>query len=63
MKGIERPKAKTIGELMEETRIMEGAQEYSGHEYLDLNRFKDQVSNDCSDSAAFYLMLSIRLML
>ena len=41
MKGIERPKAKTIGELMEETRIMEGAQEYSGHEYLDLNRFAE----------------------
>ena len=41
MTGIKTPKARTIGELMEETRIQEGAQEYSGHEYLDLNRFAE----------------------
>ena len=41
MKGIEMPKAKTIGELIEETRIQEGAQEYSGHEYMSLNRFAE----------------------
>lgn len=32
---------KTIGQLMEEMRIQAGAQEYKGHEYLDLNRFAD----------------------
>lgn len=32
---------KTIGELMEEMRQKAGAREYSGHEYMDLNRFAE----------------------
>lgn len=32
---------KTIVQLMEEMRIQAGAQEYKGHEYMDLNRFAD----------------------
>ena len=32
---------KTVGQLMEEMRIKAGAREYSGHEYMDLNRFAD----------------------
>lgn len=35
------PEQKTIGQLMEEMRRKAGAQEYSGHEYMDLNRFAD----------------------
>ena len=34
-------KGKTIGELMEEMRLKAGAEEYHGHEYMDLNRFAD----------------------
>lgn len=34
-------KGKTIGELMEEMRLKEGAKEYKGHEYMSLNRFAD----------------------
>lgn len=30
---------KTIGELVEEMRIKAGAQNYPGHDYMDLNRF------------------------
>lgn len=41
MREIERPRAKTISELMEEIRRQEGAKEYSGHEYFDLNRFAE----------------------
>lgn len=41
MREIERPRAKTIGELMEEIRRQKGAKEYSGHEYFDLNRFAE----------------------
>ena len=33
------PERKTVGQLMEEMRLKAGAQEYSGHEYMDLNRF------------------------
>lgn len=36
---------KTIGELMEEMRIKAGAQEYHGHEYMDLNRFADDTKH------------------
>ena len=32
---------KTIGELMEEMRIKAGAQNYHGHEYMDLQRFAE----------------------
>lgn len=32
---------KTIGELMEEMRIKAGAQNYKGHDYLDLVRFDE----------------------
>lgn len=32
---------KTIGELMEEMRIKAGAQNYKGHDYLDLARFDE----------------------
>ncbi len=35
------PERKTVGQLMEEMRLKAGAQEYSGHEYMDLNRFAD----------------------
>ena len=31
----------TIGEIMEEMRLKAGAKEYSGHSYMDLNRFAD----------------------
>ncbi len=41
MREIEWPKARTIGEWMEEIRRQEGAKEYSGHEYFDLNRFAE----------------------
>lgn len=39
MDRIEPQKAKTIGQLMEENRIQNKAREYSGHEYMSLNRF------------------------
>ena len=32
---------KTIGELMEEMRIKAGAQNYKGHDYMDLMRFDE----------------------
>lgn len=32
---------KTIGELMEEMRIKAGAQNYQGHDYMDLMRFDE----------------------
>lgn len=32
---------KTIGELMEEMRVKAGAQNYSGHDYMDLARFDE----------------------
>lgn len=35
------PKDKTIGQLIEEMRIKAGAQNYSGHDYMDLNRFAE----------------------
>lgn len=35
------PEKKTIGQLMEEMRIKAGAQEYSGHGYMDLERFAE----------------------
>ena len=34
-------KNKTMGELMEEARIKAGAQNYKGHDYMDLMRFDD----------------------
>ncbi len=35
------PEQKTIGQLMEEMRLKAGAREYSGHSYMDLNRFAE----------------------
>ena len=35
------PEQKTIGQLMEEMRIKAGAQNYHGHEYMDLQRFAE----------------------
>ena len=32
---------KTVGQLMEEMRIKAGAQNYHGHEYMDLQRFAE----------------------
>ena len=32
---------KTIGELIEEKRIQAGAQNYKGHDYMDLMRFDE----------------------
>ena len=32
---------KTVGQLMEEARIQAGAQNYKGHEYMDLARFDE----------------------
>lgn len=32
---------KTIGELMEEMRVKAGAQNYKGHDYMDLARFDE----------------------
>ena len=34
-------KGKTIGELIEEMRIKAGAQNYHGHDYMDLARFAE----------------------
>lgn len=36
---------KTVGQLMEEMRIKAGAQNYHGHEYMDLQRFAEDTSN------------------
>ena len=33
------PERKTVGQLMEEMRLKAGAQNYHGHEYMDLERF------------------------
>lgn len=33
--------AKTIAQLMEEARIRAGAQNYKGHDYMDLARFDE----------------------
>ncbi len=33
--------SKTLGELMEEMRIKAGAQNYRGHDYMDLARFDE----------------------
>ncbi len=35
------PEGKTIGQLMEEMRQKAGAQNYHGHEYMDLERFAE----------------------
>lgn len=35
------PEKKTIGQLMEEMRLKAEAREYSGHSYMDLNRFAE----------------------
>ena len=34
-------RSSTIADLMERRRIMDGAKEYHGHSYMDLNRFAD----------------------
>ena len=36
-----RPERKTVGQLMEEMRLKAGAQNYHGHEYMDLQRFAE----------------------
>ena len=38
---INMDKGKTIGELIEEMRIKAGAQNYHGHDYMDLARFAE----------------------
>ena len=35
------PEKKTIGQLMEEMRLKAGAQNYHGHDYMDLHRFAE----------------------
>ena len=35
------PERKTVGQLMEEMRLKAGAQDYHGHEYMDLQRFAE----------------------
>ena len=35
------PEKKTVGQLMEEMRLKAGAREYSGHGYMDLERFAE----------------------
>ena len=35
------PEGKTIGQLMEEMRQKAGAQNYHGHDYMDLERFAE----------------------
>ena len=35
------PEGKTIGQLMEEMRQKAGAQNYHGHDYMDLQRFAE----------------------
>ena len=34
------PEGKTIGQLLEEMRQKAGAQNYHGHDYMDLHRFR-----------------------
>ena len=38
------PERKTVGQLMEEMRLKAGAQNYHGHEYMDLERFAEASS-------------------
>ena len=35
------PERKTVGQLMEEMRLKAGAQNYHGHDYMDLERFAE----------------------
>lgn len=35
------PERKTVGQLMEEMRLKARAQNYHGHEYMDLERFAE----------------------
>uniref|UniRef100_UPI0040395C16 DUF5720 family protein n=1 Tax=Dysosmobacter welbionis TaxID=2093857 RepID=UPI0040395C16 len=37
---------KTIGELIEEKRIQAGAQNYKGHDYMDLMRFDENIGSE-----------------
>ena len=39
--GAPMPERKTVGQLMEEMRLKAGAQNYHGHEYMDLERFAE----------------------
>ena len=39
------PERKTVGQLMEEMRLKAGAQNYHGHEYMDLQRFAEDTRN------------------
>ena len=41
------PEGKTIGQLMEEMRQKAGAQNYHGHDYMDLQRFAENTRHRC----------------
>ena len=51
--GARHAERKTVGQLMEEMRLKAGAQNYHGHEYMDLERFaEDTPAHDylrCAD--------------
>ena len=41
------PERKTVGQLMEEMRLKAGAQNYHGHEYMDLRSEERRVGKEC----------------
>ena len=55
------PERKTVGQLMEEMRLKAGAQNYHGHEYMDLERFADDTRHmiifDVRQSSVFHFFL------
>ena len=42
------PERKTVGQLMDEMRLKAGAQNYHGHEYMDLQRFAEDTRHMAS---------------
>ena len=49
------PERKTVGQLMEEMRLKSGAQNYHGHEYMDLERFAEDTRHMIIRNAAIHL--------
>ena len=59
------PERKTVGQLMEEMRLKAGAQNYHGHDYMDLERFAEDTRHMIIFDVLTYVLdksrLSIRL--
>ena len=61
------PERKTVGQLMEEMRLKAGAQNYHGHEYMDLQRFAEDTRHmisrgrhgPCTSALRAFLCLSV----